>query len=189
MFDETFTDGAYGPGCSPMSVQDAMSGENVRYDDGDAAVGGGNGIGPNIPGLNCSATAETGVLYRNENYSNPVCTSYSNPSSSSDYGQSGSYSPPSSMSSSSGSPMVYRGGRSSVSQGAPVREVSINELLTAEQKIKLFAAFSDDPAVKKIVNDFIYGAAKSYKSGDLARNDFKKSMKVAAFIYSNFNGK
>ncbi len=195
MFDDAFVgDGAYGYGYSPMSVQDAMSGENVRYDPFDAAVGGGNGTAPNIPGLNCSATAETGALYRNESYNNPGGRSSSASSSSAYNGQnSGHSSASSSMYTENGSSVVWRNGGYSVPGNANVRrEVSINDLLSAEMKIKLFAAFSNDPVVKAKVDKFIYGAAKSYKNGDLARNDFKKSMKVAAYIYShknNDNGK
>lgn len=196
MFDDAFVgDGAYGCGYSPMSVQDAMSGENVRHDPFDAAVGGGNGTGPNIPGLNCSATLETGATHRNESYSTPGWKSYSNSSSSSYNGQNNSYSSSSSSSSESetNKSIVWRNGRSSVSRSGNVqREVSLNEALSTEEKIKLFAAFSNDPAVKKKVDEFICGAAESYKSGNLARNDFEKSMKVAAYIYShknNNNGK
>ena len=193
MFDDAFVgDGAYGYGYSPMSVQDAMSGENVRHDPFDAAVGGGNGTGPNIPGLNCSATLETGALHRNESYSTPGWHSYSASSSSAYNGQNSGYSSASSVSNETGSSTVWHNGGYSVPGNRNIqREIPINDLLSAEIKIKLFAAFSNDPVVKEKVDQFICGAAKSYKSGDLALNSFKKSMKVAAYIYSqgNNNGK
>ena len=180
--------GTYGPDYVPMAGTDLKNNESIRYDYFDAQVGGI--VGANVPGVNCNAAAEFGMLYPNDT---PYGSSGYNPSSDTSNGQQqrGIYNgnqppPPAAIHTASGENVVYHNGKAFIcdEKGAE-RAVTINELLSAEEKVKLFAAFINDPVVAKRVDRIMVGATRRYSCGESSRNDFKKIMTVGAFIYSN----
>ena len=202
MWDEAYKgDNTYGRDTLPMDGTDLTKTECTRNDYFDALVGGGNGIGPNVPGVNCNPL-EQGMMYntdrpygRAENNGgsgyNHYGASYQQNAVNDAYNQQSSSS--TTTNNSTGADYShYTCGGSAYNNGQPLRRtISVNDSLSPENKIKLFADFinDDDPAVaKKVakkVDEMMLTASKRFASGELSMNDFTKTLMTAIYINSH----